>query len=586
MGSTEDARRTPAAAPSPPDVTVVIPSYNTRDLMEQALRTVQEAGAGLAVEVFVVDNASRDGSPEMVRARFPETRLICNDRNLGFAAANNQAFRQARGRYVLLLNSDTIVRPDTLRTLVGFLDQHPEAGAAGCKILNPDGSLQLESRRGFPTPAAALYKLSGLSRLFPGSRRFGQYNLTYLDPEEVAEVDALSGSCMMVRREVLQQVGQLDEAYFMYGEDLDWCYRMRQAGWRIYYVPHTEIIHFRGESGRPEPMRIQFRKSRAMAIFVQRHMRHRYRFFPLWILHLGILLYGLYSSLGHLARRLAAPGLDAALVLVGLRLGVALRYHADLIPLIQAIELLGNRLGAGVHPTRWLAPPPYSQTQWLVVYGGSTAIWLAAFWLVGLYDRRRRSVPWSVAAVALGFGGVVTTVFFFKAYNFSRLAAGAAWACNTVLVAGWRLAAGWAVRHTSRRGLGRRRLLVVGTDESARELVAFLAGAGGLDSQLVGLVSLEPELRGGELWGAQVVGTVDELASLVGQYHVDELVFTTATISHALHQLGRRSRRLRLRLVPGSFARLVEGERPASLDDLPLVEVAPRRRRPPGAAAP
>ena len=158
------------------------------------------------------------------------------------------AERVAHGRHVLLLNSDTIVRPDTLRTLVGFMDDHPDAGAAGCRINNPDGTLQLDCRRSFPTPSAAFYKLTGLGRLFPKSRRFARYNLTYLDPDEVNEVDALSGSCMIVRRQVLDEVGGFDEAYFMYGEDLDWCFRMREAGWKIYYTPATEIILARSPS--------------------------------------------------------------------------------------------------------------------------------------------------------------------------------------------------------------------------------------------------------------------------------------------------------------------------------------------------
>jgi len=564
---------------SGPDVSVVIPSYNTRELIEQALRTVEAASEGLQVEVFVVDNASHDGSPDMVRERFPATRLICNEANLGFAAANNQAFREATGRYVLLLNSDTIVRPDTLRVLVQFLDAHPDAAAAGCRILNPDGTLQLESRRGFPTPMAALYKLCGLSRLFPRSRRFGHYNLTYLDPGQVTEVDALSGSCMMVRRQVLDEVGLLDEAYFMYGEDLDWCYRMRQAGWRIYYVPETEIIHFKGESGRPEPMRIQFRKSRAMAIFVQKHMRERYRYFPIGILHVGIVAYALYSFLGPVVRALVRPLVDALLVLVGLRLGVLVRYHPDLIPFMAQIERLGDRLGMSVHPTRWLVPPAYSETQWIVVYGASVAIWVAAFWLVGLYDRRRGSAIWAAAGVALGFAGVITTVFFFKDYNFSRLAAAAAWGFNTVLVAGWRLAGGRVVR---RAGVGqrrRRRVLVVGADEAAREFVSYLAAAAIPDGQLVGLVAAEPELRGQLVAGAPVLGTEEELASLVREYDIDELIFTPLTVSHSLKRGGGRRRRLRLRLVPATFAALTRDSSPRTMDDLPLVEVSSRRSR-------
>ena len=554
------------------DVSVVIPSYNTRDLMEQALRTVMEAAVDLEVEIVVVDNASRDGSAEMVEEKFPQVELVRNEKNVGFAAANNVAFGRTRGRYVLLLNSDTVVRPDTLRCLVKFLDDRPEAGAAGCKILNPDGTLQLESRRSFPTPAAAVWKLTGMSRLFPNSPRFAHYNLTYLDPEEVNEVDALSGSCMMVRREVIEQVGQLDEAYFMYGEDLDWCYRMRQAGWQIYYVPHTAIIHFRGQSGRAEEMRVQYRKNESMAIFAQKHMRKTYRFFPLWLLHAGIVIYGIYSFIAPLSRRLALPALDGLLVLTGLQLGVTIRYHPDLIPMMESIQAVGSQFGVDVHPTRWLTPPPYSEPQWSVFYGSSTVLWLFAFYLLGLYDRHKYSTRRAAIAVALGFAFIVTAVFFFKEYNFSRLATAAAWAFNTALVSGWRLVVAWFLRTSRGRRLGRRRTLVVGTDGPAVQLLAYLERVGGLDCELVGVVAEERDAVGREIAGVGVVGSVEELARLVREYEVNEVLFTPETISHSLGRVGRKGRKLRLRMVPGSLGD-VDDKSVASIDDLPLIEI-------------
>ena len=565
-----------ALAPLAPDVdlSVVIPSYNTRDLMEQVLRTVAEASTGIAVQVIVVDNASRDGSVEMVAEKFPDVELIRNDRNLGFGAANNVAFRRVRGRYVLLLNSDTIVRPDTLRTMVAFMDDHPEAGAAGCKILNPDGTLQLESRRGFPTPSAAFYKLSGLSRLFPNSRRLAHYNMTYLDPEELSEVDALSGSFMIVRRQVLEELGGFDEAYFMYGEDLDWCYRMRAAGWKIYYVPSTEIIHFRGESGRAESLRVQYRKNEAMSIFVHKHMREKHRY-SVWLLHAGIVAYGLYSFLGPLARKLSLPVLDGLLVFLGVHLAVGLRYHSDMSPLLGGLERASKEAGIDVHPTRWLEPPAYSEAQWLLVYLAPVGIWLVCFVALGLYDRRRYAPAWAALAVTLGFVCIVTTVFFFKDYNFSRLAALAAWAINTFLVAGWRLGARWVAQSGSGPRLGRRRVLVAGTDEAARQFVELVASRRDFDAQIVGVAGSQAE-RGQVLAGVPVVGLVEELAGLVKEYDVDEVVFSAASVTDSLrHARGRgRLRRLRLRLVPGGLLEAV-GAAPASIDDLPLVDVSP-----------
>jgi O-antigen biosynthesis protein len=177
----------PAAHPAPPlvdveapEVSVVVVNYNVREFLEQALCSVERASEGLRVETFVVDNNSVDGSVERVRERFPEVHVIANEANVGFARANNQAIRRARGRYLLILNPDTLLQEDTLRALVAFMDAHPEAGAAGCRILNPDGTFAPESRRAFPTPSVALYRMLGLSRLFPGSRTFGRYNLSYL----------------------------------------------------------------------------------------------------------------------------------------------------------------------------------------------------------------------------------------------------------------------------------------------------------------------------------------------------------------------------------------------------------------------
>ena len=558
------------------DLSVVILSYNTREFTDGALRTVFDAAEGLDVEVFVVDNASRDGSADMVAEKFPQARLLRSERNLGFTGGNNLALRQVTGRYVLLLNSDTIVRKDTLRQLVEFMDAHPEAGAASCKILNPDGTLQLDSRRSFPTPLASLCKMSGLSRFFPNHPRIARYNLTYLDPEQITEVEVLSGSCMLVRKAAMDQVGMLDEDYFMYGEDIDWCYRIHAAGWKIYYAPITEIIHFRGGSGHSEPLRILYHKSKAMSIFVDKHMRHRYRFFPVWLLQVAIAIYGLLKFAVDLGRRLALPLIDGVLVLLGLKLGLALRYHPRLHPFIHAIEHTAKRLGLEAEPTRWLSLPPYTDVQWIMVYAVSTAIWLLAFYLLGLYDRRKFSALWAAVGVGLGFAGVVTTVFFFKAYNFSRLAAGAAWFFNTLLVAGWRLGARWLL---GRRTLDRRRTLIVGTDAAAQRLVTCLNHLGDHPYEVVGLVGETPEQRGGTVADEPVIGLVDELQQLVRDYAIEQLIFTSGAVSLSLSPLGERwgRRNLRICMLPGSFAESGAGPLPTSAAELPLIELAPGR---------
>ena len=554
-------------------LSIVFLSYNTRDLTEQALRTVIDAAEGMEVEIFVVDNASHDGSADMVVEKFPYVKLLRNEDNVGFAAGNNVALQQVIGEYVLIINTDTIVRRDTLRVLASFLDEHPEAGACGCKIIDPDGTLQLDSRRGFPSPMAAFCKMSGLSRLFPEHPSISRYHMTYLNPEKIAEVEVLSGSCMMVRKAAMDQIGLLDEEYFMYGEDIDWCYRIHKAGWKIFYVPTTEIIHFRGESGRSVPLRILYRKSQAMSIFVNKHMRRRFRFFPLWLLQVGIALHGIFRFLLKIFRTTAMPLIDAALVLCGLKLSIAVRYHEELVPLIYRIERIGTLFGLDAEPTRWLTPPPYSDLQWAAVYGVSTLVWLLAFCVSGLYDRRRYSALWSIVGVALGFAFIVTLVFFFKAYNFSRLAAVAAFLFNALLIAGWRLVARWMLHKRGRTG--RLRTLLVGTDRAAVEFVGYLSRVDVSLYDLIGVVGQVPEQRGRPLAGRPIVGMVEELEELVRDYDIDQLVFTPSTLSLSLEQLRRDMGvgNVRISMVPISFVETVS-QRAANEDGLlPLIDL-------------
>ena len=260
------------------DLATVILNYNVRDLLRTCLRSLEPAAADLALDVWVVDNGSDDGSAAMVRDEFPSVTLRASD-NGGYARGNNLALREilvrapetGLPRYVLLLNPDTELPPTALRDMVAFLDDHPEAGAAGPRLVLPDGSLDLACRRGFPTPLVSLYHFAGLGRLFPRSRRFARYNLTFLDPSAVAEVDSVVGAFMLVRGEVLAKVGLLDEAFFMYGEDLDWALRIRRAGWTVLYNGAVSVLHHKRASSRQRPTRSVLAFYQAMLIFFRKH---------------------------------------------------------------------------------------------------------------------------------------------------------------------------------------------------------------------------------------------------------------------------------------------------------------------------
>jgi hypothetical protein len=272
------------------DISVIILNYNTCELTVQAIESVLASETDYRYEVLVVDNASTDSSPDVIRSRFPQIRFIANEHNLGFAKGNNIGIREARGRYILLLNSDTVVERNTLETMVRFMDSRPEVGAAGCKVVLPDGSLDKACRRGFPTPSASFYYAFGISRLFPANPRFNQYQLGYLNPDEDYPVDCLVGAFMMVRKEVIRQVGMLDEEFFMYGEDIDWCYRIKQAGWSIHYYPYTRITHYKGASSRRKPFKIIYEFHRAMYLFHRKHFRQKYSWLVNGLVYSGIFI--------------------------------------------------------------------------------------------------------------------------------------------------------------------------------------------------------------------------------------------------------------------------------------------------------
>lgn len=252
------------------DLSVVVVTYQVRDLLRECLRSAL-ANQGVNFELCVVDNASDDGTADMVRTEFPRVRLIALTKNIGYAAANNAGLRGRDARYLLLLNPDTKLPPDAFVEMVGFMDRHPEAGAAGPKLIRQDGSLDLACRRSFPSPEVSLYRMLGLSTRYPNSRRFGRYNLTYLDPNVVAEVDSVVGAFMLVRQEAIQEVGLLDQTFFMYGEDLDWAYRIKAKGWKIFYNPAVTVLHYKGQSSRKLAARATREFYRAMLLFYRKH---------------------------------------------------------------------------------------------------------------------------------------------------------------------------------------------------------------------------------------------------------------------------------------------------------------------------
>jgi GT2 family glycosyltransferase len=276
------------------DLAIVIVNYNVCDLLRDCLKSVQ-ASNDVTFEVCVVDNASPDDSAGMVAREFPQVHLIRNTENTGYAAANNLGLRyfgfREHGsgfgdqseirdqrleisRYALLLNPDTVVPPDAFARMIHLMDDHPDFGVSGPKLVRLDGALDLACRRGFPSVEVSFWRLTKLSKIFPRSRRFGRYNMTYLDPDQPAEIDSVVGAFMLVRREAIEQAGLLDEIFWMYGEDLDWAYRIKQCGWKVYYYPPVVVTHVkRASSGQDNAgaAKAKYEFDRAMWLFYRKH---------------------------------------------------------------------------------------------------------------------------------------------------------------------------------------------------------------------------------------------------------------------------------------------------------------------------
>lgn len=292
------------------DLSIVIVSYNTKDVLKECLESIYKTAKNLSFEVIVVDNASRDGTKEEItKLKNINLKFIQNKENLGFSKANNVGIKETTGRYVLFLNPDVVVHANTLQGMVDFMDKEKSAGAATCKVVLTSGQIDDASHRGFPTPWNALTHFSGMAKLFGKTKHFGGYNLKHLDLSTMHEIEALAGAFMIVRREAGEEVKWWDEDYFFYGEDLDFCYMLKQKGWKIYYVPEFTVLHYKGVSGGLKKVskdittadsetKIRATKARfaAMRIFYKKHYEDKYPWFITRLVYFGISLKQFTSS--------------------------------------------------------------------------------------------------------------------------------------------------------------------------------------------------------------------------------------------------------------------------------------------------
>ena len=360
-------------------LSVIIVNYNVRYFLEQCLRSVFKALDGVAAEVFVVDNASIDGSVEMVREKFPNAIVIANTLNAGFAKANNQAIQKSTGDFVLLLNPDTLVEEQTFQKIIHFMDEHPEAGGLGVKMVDGKGVFLPESKRGLPTPFVSFCKISGLSSLFKKSSLFNRYHLGHLDSEQNHSVEILSGAFMCMRKSALDKVGYLDETFFMYGEDIDLSWRLIRGGWKNYYFAGTSIIHYKGESTKKGSLNYVYVFYQAMAIFARKHFSEKNAGIINLFIHAAIWARASVAAFKRLFNRALLPLCDIALVSV----------------LWQMMKMWYSSYTGII----------YTPMLFYAAMTTCVSVWLFSLWLGGAYDRPIKStkalLPVSVGSAVI-----------------------------------------------------------------------------------------------------------------------------------------------------------------------------------------
>lgn len=484
-------------------LSIVIVSYNVKYFLQQCLQSVERASVGLDVETWVVDNNSKDGSVDLVRNEFPNVHVIANTDNRGFSRANNQAIRQCTGELVLLLNPDTVVDEGCLKTCIEHFQATPSTGGLGVRMIDGTGHFLPESKRGLPTPDVAFYKMSGLNSFFPKHPKFGKYYLSYQDPEAENTVEVLSGAFMMIRKSVLDQIGLLDETYFMYGEDIDLSHRIRLAGFENRYLPQAFIIHYKGESTRKETANYVRAFYGAMVIFAKRYFTKGQAAVLSFLLYPAIYAKAILALISRGLQKALLPVVDASLMF-GLMWMLKQYWEHN----IKALE--------GVH-----YPAIYVQV-FIPAYIG---IWLTSVFFSGGYDR-----PFSFWRLIRGIG--IGTVFLLAAYGllsesyrFSRGLIVVGSFFSMVGLSGLRL-----ILH--KVGLGEflesattnRKTLFVGSGAEANRILSLLQKAN-VGLRYLGFLSDDEE--------AGKLGRIDELDRAIEVLQPDELIFMGANCSNS-----------------------------------------------------
>jgi GT2 family glycosyltransferase len=480
-------------------LSIVIVNYNVRYFLEQCLYSALKACNGIDSEIFVVDNNSVDGSVKMIKDKFPEVHLIENKSNKGFSQANNQALAKATGQYLLLLNPDTLLEDDTLQKSIHFMDDHPDGGGLGVKMLDGKGKFLPESKRGLPTPSVAFYKVFGLSAIFPRSRVFGKYHLGFLDKEKIHSVDILSGAFMLLRKEVIDKIGYLDETFFMYGEDIDLSYRITQAGYKNYYYPEARIIHYKGESTKKSSLNYVFMFYNAMIIFAKKHYSHKNARSFSFMINFAIYFRAFVSILIRSFTRISLPLVDTIFLYSGIYFIKNYWERAIIFP------------HGGHYPPEflWIALPVY------------VLIWLLCVYLAGGYDKPIRLGKLIQGMFAGTFIILVLYSLLPEHYRFSRalIILGALWGMSIMIL----LRITLHLLHVKSVRIGsekNKRFIIIGEKDEA-ERVSSLLKKTSVNPTFVGLVSYKNHKNNSNGF----LGHLEQIREIITIHKISEVIF-------------------------------------------------------------
>lgn len=505
-------------------LSIIIVNYNVKYFLEQALLSVRNAIRHIDAEIFVVDNNSVDDSCRMVAQKFPSVKLIQNKSNPGFSIANNQAIQQSKGEYVLLLNPDTVVEEDTFEKCITFMNTHLDVGGLGVKMIDGSGRFLPESKRGFPSPFVAFCKTFGLSRLFPKSRIFGRYHLGFLDKNQTQEVDVLAGAFMMLRKSVLDEIGLLDESFFMYGEDIDLSYRIAKAGYKNYYFADTTIIHYKGESTKKGSLNYVKVFYNAMIIFARKHFVGEKAKLFILMLHAAIYFRAFITLTGSFTKRIYLPLIDALLILVGLFI------LKDFWATIYYDE------------------PDYYQSAYLwfnfTLY---ITIWLSAIYFNGGYDEKY-NIRRLVRGVLMGSLLLAAVYGFLNLqYRPSRalIIMGAVWTLFSTICARMFL----HFFQFKNFNLGKKEqanLVIVGSEKESDRVMNLLVQAR-VDTNLIGTVSPQ-----GIEDSKKYLSSLEQLDEVVHIYKINEIIFCSKNIpaQNIMQWMTRLGTNLDYKIVP------------------------------------